>query len=437
MSRHLEREQPPKESYQFHELIELDLPQLKNRIEAFRQRALEADRVVITIICCDSRVVMPEQLVEVQTGKGSEQVLFIPVPTIGSGAPSRSRLRSVYQQVTEGWQVDPKKVAFLMTQHGDSQEINDLDAGIPDVTHISCGLRKFFNQESRALSRLRQLLIAWSFRFKAEKGDKTLAPDRMTLAQLRSEVPHIMAEVDRLHQATGKLGLRVPRRLLIRAAYRNNHSDLELNEFNVFEKVMSYLQDPEYASSRSDLKAGHATYDHQQKSLQFDNPEANLGWSKTVRLPDLAPRTDRFQDPQFCFVSFGHQAIPLAVRQLMPHLCGIGSEQYQPPADNAFRTVASIPTVPTLLCAMAESAYAVLHRVHPHAGDPNFNHLQKLLIICDDDQYVDVVQQLIHDQEFQEEYLPMLTKLQPEGLHVINLRLDKPEMKPEHVVISY
>lgn len=437
MPRRLESQPPQKENRNLEELLSIDLEHINKRIEDFREKARQADRVVITIICCDSRVVLPEELVTIQTNHGIETVLFIPVPTIGSGAPSRSRLRSIYQQLTETWHVNPLKIAFLSTQHGDSREIAEHQDGVIDDTHISCGLRKFFKQEMRALASLRQLLIAWSYRYKAEQGDKTLAPDRMPLQMLRIQVPHIMAEVDRLHEATGHLGQRIPRRLLIRAAYRNNHSDLELNEFNVFERILSYLQDDEYATDRVGFQVGHASYDHQTKSLHFPNSEADLGWESAVQLPDLPPRVNRFQDPEYCLISFGHQSIPLAVSQLFPSLCGKGSKQLVPPADNAFRTVASIPSVPTLLCAMAESAYAILHRVHPHEGDPNFRHLKKLLIVCDNSMYLEVIRQMMHDSEFIEEYSPMIRSLQPEGIHVVNLHSEQPAAQPEHVVLPY
>lgn len=419
------------------ELLELDLKEIKSRINAYKDRARVADRVVIIIICCDSRVVLPEELVTVQKPQGSEQVLFITVPTIGSGAPSRSRLRGIFQQITQEWQVDPRKVAFLVTQHGDSQEISDLHELEQDTSLISCGLRKFYLQEQKSLSHLRQLLVAWTYKYKAEQGDPTLAPDRMSLSELRTLVPGIMKEVDKIHERTGKAGFRIPRRLIIRAAYRNSHSDLELNEFSVFDKVAGYLQDPEYARYRADIFIGHASYDHQHKSLHLGNPQANLGWNDTLEFPDLPARSDRHQDPHYTLISFGSKTIPLAVRELLPHLCGVGSDRYRPPADNAFRTVASIPTVPTLLCGLAEAAYSVLHQVHPHEGDLNFRSLKKVIIICDDDTYVNVVKEMMADKEFQEEYLPMFKKLQPEGLQVVNLNLDDDSKKPELIVIPY
>ena len=182
---------------------------------------------------------------------------------------------------------------------------------------------------------------------------------------------------------------------------------------------------------------GYAAYNHQTKELQFENPFASFGWEKTVRLPDLLPRTDAIQSPEYSIISFGTKTIPLAVRKLLPHLCGSGSETYIPPADNAFRTVASIPTEATLLCALAEAMYAILHKVHPHAGDANFADFKKVVIICDNDEYLAVVKRLLQYPEFIEEYLPALKKLQPEGLVAVNLHLDEAQKPAEQVVIPY
>jgi hypothetical protein len=67
----------------FSELLSLDLQEMKKRIAEYKALALQADRVVITIICCDSREVLPEKLVAVRKKNGgAEKVLFITIPTI-------------------------------------------------------------------------------------------------------------------------------------------------------------------------------------------------------------------------------------------------------------------------------------------------------------------------------------------------------------------
>lgn len=418
------------------ELLAEDLVEVKKRIAAFKERARQADRVVITIICCDSRVVFPENLVEIPTATDkTEKVLFIPVPTIGSGAPSRSRMRGILHEVIAHWGVAAEKVSILVTQHGDTHEVS---VQHDETDHaISCGLRKVLLQNSEALNELGSKLLAWSYRYKAEHRDVTLAPDRLPLEVIRTEAPAVMALVDTIHETSGPEGARLPRRLIIRAAYRNHHSNLVLNEESVVAKIYEYLladiEKPDFVHHA----VGYAAYNHQSKELLLENQEARFTWPEHVSLPEVAPRTDTIQSPQYCLISFGTQTIPITVRQLLPQLCGVGSEKYQPPADNAFRTVASIPTVPTLLCALAESMYAVLHRLHPHHGDKNFADLQKVVILCDSSEYVEVVKQLMQNPEFQDEYLPALGALQPEGLLVVNLHISEPNNHAELETISY
>jgi hypothetical protein len=421
------------------DLLALDLPEMKSRIAEYKERARQADRVVITVVCCDSRVVLPEKLVTINKKDGStERVLFITVPTIGSGAPSKSRLRGIQQQIEKDWGVAAEKVSFLVTQHGDAHEVS---AQHDETDHaITCGLRKVLLNNNAALGKLSEWLASWTQEYKMKNRDFTLAPDRMTLDQLRQEAPEIMALVDEIHESSGAVGARLPRRLIIRAAYRNHHSNMALNEASVVAKVHEYViseQQRKAAETNALYPVGYAAYNHQTKELLFDNPYACFGWEDSVALPELPPRTDAIQSPEYSIISFGTQTIPLAVRELLPHLCGSGSEKYTPPADNAFRTVASIATEATLLCALAEAMYAILHKVHQHHGDMNFADLKKVVIVCDNDEYVAVVKKLLQYPEFVEEYLPAFKELQPEGLIVVNLHLDKSELIAEQEVIGY
>ena len=419
------------------DLLTLDLKEMSTRIEAYKERARQADRVVITIVCCDSRVVLPEELVTVQKEDDTtEQVLFITLPTIGSGAPSRSRLRGIQAELEKNWGVAPEKISFLVTQHGDSHEVA---VQHDESDHaVTCGLRKVLLQNSEALGTLSRWLAAWTYEYKMKHTDQTLAPDRMSLELLSQEAPQIMQLVDSIHMASGPEGARLPRRLIIRAAYRNSHSNMALNEEIIAGRIHEYLlnQLPQTTGEQPEYPVAHAAYNHQTKQLSFDNPFANFGWPETVDLP-LPRRTDAIQSPEYCIISFGTQSIPLAVRELLPHLCGAGSEAIVPPADNAFRGVASIPSEATALCAFSEIMYAVLHRLHPHHGDANFADLKKVVVVCDTAEYVAVIQRLMEYPEFVEEYLPALKLLQPEGLIVVNLNLDNPELQARSQTLPY
>lgn len=430
----------PEESSRFLEFVRLDLTEMHTRIDAYKERARQADRVVITIVCCDSRVALPEGLVTIKKQDGTtEKVLFITLPTIGSGAPSSSRLRGIQRVIEQDWGVKPEKLSFLVTQHGDSHEVA---AQHDESDHaITCGLRKVLLQNSAALGKLSRRLADWTYGYKMRNRDMTLAPDRLSLEVLRQEAPKIMELVDAIYESSGPVGSRLPRRLIIRAAYRNSHSNMALNEGKVVAKVHEYLLNTLTQSARDGVAplypVAHAAYNHQTKSIEFSDPDNSFGWEARVALPDLPQRSDSIQSPEYCIISFGTQTIPLAVRELLPHLCGAGSEKYAPPADNAFRAVASIPTEATFLCALGESMYAVLHRVHPHGGDQNFADLKKVVIVCDNDDYGAVVKRLMQYPEFVEEYLPALQHLQPEGLVMVTLNQDTPGAQAEMETIAY
>ncbi len=236
------------------EKVEAELLGMKERSRAFEALACQADLVIPTIICCDSRVVLPDTLQVI----GGKKVLFIPIPTIGSGAPSRSRLRGVISEI-RGWGVEPEKIRLLVTQHGDTQEVGG------EADHITCGLRKFFDANKVALAKLQRLLLPWSVKYKDDHEDNTLAPDRLSLEVLRREAPAVMSLVDKLYEASGEdSASRIPRRLLIRAAYRNTDFNLEGNEIGVFMRMREYLADAEYADIKKTCRVGIAKYDHQK-----------------------------------------------------------------------------------------------------------------------------------------------------------------------------
>lgn len=427
------------------ELLKIDVKGLRKEMKKYRQLALQADRVVITIICCDSREVFPAQLVPKQmideTGKlATKQILFIQVPTIGSGAPSRTRVREVFRRLVK-WGVSPDKIDFCVTQHADSQELEQIlqhQSGIDAANqpeHISCGLRHFFQEHEVILNRIRDLLLAWTYTYKGKHGKKA-APDRLPLSVLYKEASEVMKLVDQLHVASGEEGFRLPRRLIIRAAYRNSDFSLSHNSGSVFARLSEYLNDSEWERVKNRdgqpynvRETSHllsCSYDHQQKILHFNNYYAAYGVEEKVSLPDVPPRTDSVQKPEYVTISFGPRTIPYAVNQLFPQLCGQAAYQDRGIIDNAFRTVASIPSVPTLLVAMAEAAYAVIHKVRPHGGNKNFESLKRVVIVCDSQKYVDVVHQMLQDPEYQEEYQRLFRALHM-NLLVVNLNLDTHE----------
>ncbi len=399
--------------------LEHDLKNMRTRIEQYKQLALTADMVVISLVCSDSRVVLPPELVNIKMENGSiSKTLFMGVPTIGGGYPSQSRLRGVIR-ILEEWGVDKKKLRILATQHGSTKEIkNALKKNEADGEHkVTCGLRQFFEKYQVELADIRGRLIPWARRLKQERNDKKVAPDRLALEEIEQLYPELMAQVNELHQKSG-----MPRRLILRAAYRNSSFDIEQNELLVAEKVGEYLQHDEYQDIYPTCLVAAAMFDHQQKNIQLLHKHAGLGTKDKVIELGLPAREDSIQSPQFVIISFGAEAICLHNSTLFPDMVAHR-------ADNAFRACASIPSVPTVMCAFSEAFYAVIHKVHPH--DKNFADLERIVIVCDNDEYLRVVQEAIQGQEFQTEFKEIFAHLNQE-ISVVNLHLDQENAQVEH-----
>jgi hypothetical protein len=431
------------------EAFKRDLKELPKRIEAYKELARQADRVVITLACSDSRVVVPQGLVEVKT-KGeevndqaitrTEKVLFVRVPTIGGGAPSRKRLRGVLRAVME-WGVDSAKVNILVTQHGDTKEVKaaknksahkNEDHVEHGETGVTCGLRKFLSQHGQELRIISDRLSAWSDDYKRRTLNPQNAPDRLALPLLEEECPDIMSLVKRLSQKVS-----LPQRLIIRAAYRNRNFGMVENGEEVRRTIGEFVRDPEYKDLYETCLVGTAHYDHQQKSLIFLNPYANLGFAdETITFEDLPRRTDTYQDPENVIISLGDQSISLHKGEILPSFVGKGTDDVLPPADNAFRACSSRATVPTLLAAFAEGAYAVVHYAHPHEGDLNFRNLKRVIVLCDTDEFEQVLRKAVKDPEFIDEYLPMFSRVDRGRIHIVNLHVNEENPQPTYSTIS-
>lgn len=70
----------------------------------------------------------------------------------------------------------------------------------------------------------------------------------------------------------------MPRRLLIRAAYRNGSFDIHGNELESMDKVAEYIADEENKDIFQTCAVGAAYYDHQLKKLHFALPYADIGF---------------------------------------------------------------------------------------------------------------------------------------------------------------
>ena len=399
-------------------LNQSEIDGVHNRISEYKNEVLDADIVVIALGCSDSRVVVPQIQRKTEMCDDSiKKVMYISVPTIGGGLPSRSRLRGVINTLLK-WGVEGKKLRILVIPHGSTEEIHlskhlDTDTTDADI-ETTCGLRTALKKYEPEFLAIRKVLLPWTLRLKQEENDKTLAPDRMTLEELEAKCPQVMKLVLELHEKSG-----LPRRFIIRTAYRNADFRITANEMAVFTAVCGYLTD-EYPELFATCLVAMAKYDHNRKELDFDIPETDLGMKDKVISLGLPTRHDTVQKPNDVIISFGHEAICLHNGALLP---SEADSMVKP--DNAFRCCASILTVPTALVAFVEGFYAVDHFVHPHHGDENFSTLQKVIIVCDTQAHVDVIKAAVRSREFLEDCQPVYAQLNHGIMLVLNLNLDK------------
>lgn len=407
-----------------HSHLDLEIEGMLSRIERYKQQLLEADSVVITLVCSDSRVVLPSGVQLHTMVDGSKQrVMYVGIPTIGGGVPSRSRLRGVMKTL-ERWGVNPGKLKILVTQHGDTEEIKSSHSH--EASCVSCGLRKFFSEYKTELSQIREELLWWTREYKRKTNNPKAAPDRVSLEFLDQKIPHIMSLVTELNRQTG-----LPRRLIVRAAYRNTSFEMHANLLDTWDRVGNYLLADEFKAIFASCVVAAANYDHQRKELIFPSEYASLR-TQNLTLPLALPaRSDRIQSPENVIVSFGENAICLHNGVLLPHLAG---SEARP--DNVFRSAASIPSVPTVMCALAEAFYAVVHKVHPHGGNQNFADLQRLIMVCDSQQHVQVLKEAVASREFEMDFKPTFAKLNDGQLIILNLHSQEPGAEPTFEALS-
>lgn len=393
-----------------------DLDQIYSRISDFQKKACQADEVVIALGCSDSRVRFPTDFVTVHNKEKKEcKVLFIMIPTIGGGAPSRTRLKRVIDDIV-AWGVAASKIKILVTQHGNTQEISQRIGHYGFSTEptqlVSCGLRKFFAQYAQELSYLHTLLLQWSDRHRQNMSQQHFIPDGISLRVLENECPEAYDLISQISPHSTDSQYKLPRRLIFRAAYRNANFDIEENGETVRSRVAEYLREPEFANVFATCTVGLADYDHNQKSLHFIHSYSSLEWQeKVIELPQLPHRSVSFQDPQAAVITFGKELLPIPDAVLFPQVCS------EP--DNTFRATVSTPSAEIFLCAMAEISYAVLHRVLRH--DDNFKSLSELRIISDTKPHIKIVENIMYNQEFVEDFLPLFSAFSPTGATLIDI----------------
>lgn len=416
----------------------LDAAEMAAQIAEFKENILNSDWVCIVITCCDSRVVLPSHLVEIADEEGTKNAHLLSLPTIGSGAPSRMRLAwSIEELFKLGVSAD--KIKIIVTQHGDTEEITAAHSKVstPEVK-CTCGLRAVLQQtKSVVTDDLRYRFDQWVYGVKQEVGLErgsaeglVWAPDRASLEELETRNPSLMAEIKIIADA-----LHIPRRLLLRILHRNADSDIAKNERMTYQKVRAAIIE-KFPELWPAIKIYSAYYNHNSKEMVFPAEKTErLGADQVVDLTALSPeiklREVNYQDPDYVVISFGQRVISMPPELLLSHLSkGCADTSLENAgnwlSDNFFTTNAS-DGLPALFCGMAEASYAVSHsglvaQHGDHAQNPNFAHLKKLVIICDDEKQANVVKGMTATREYKEDFAPLFGQIK--DLLLINLNLD-------------
>lgn len=416
----------------------LDASEMAAQVAEFKENILNSDLVCIVITCCDSRVVLPSHLVEIEDGEGAKKVQFLPLPTIGSGAPSRMRLSLLIEELFK-LGVSASKIKIIVTQHGDTEEIAAAHSTetIPEVK-CTCGLRAVLHQKRSVVTDdLRYRFDHWVYGIKQEIGMKDgsaegliWAPDRASLEELETRNPSIMEEIkniaDKLH---------ISRRLLLRILHRNADSDIAKNERMTYQKVRAAIVE-KFPELWPALKIYSAYYNHNSKEMVFPAEESEqLGVDQVIDLTALSPeiklREVSYQDPDYVVISFGQRVISMPPELLLSHLSKGCVDTSLENADNwlsdNFFTTDASDGLPALFCGMAEASYAVSHsglvaQHGEHGQNPNFAHLKKLVIICDDEKQANVVKGMTATREYKEDFAALFGQIGE--LLLINLNFD-------------
>lgn len=416
----------------------LDAAEMAAHVAEFKENIIHADEVCIVITCCDSRVALPTHLVEMADKEGAKKIQLLPLPTIGSGAPSRMRLSLFIEELFK-LGVSADKIKIIVTQHGDTEEIAVARSAISSTeVKCTCGLRAVLQQtKSVVTDDLRYRFDHWVYGVKQEVGMKhgsaeglIWAPDRASLEELETRNSPLMAEIktiaDKLH---------ISRRLLLRILHRNADSDIAKNERMTYQKVRAAIVE-KFPELWPALKIYSAYYNHNSKEMVFPAEETGwLGADQVIDLTALSPeiklREVNYQDPDYVVISFGQRVISMPPELLLSHLskgCVNTSlenvDNWQ--SDNFFTTDAS-DGLPALFCGMAEASYAVSHsglvaQHGEHGQNPNFAHLKKLIIVCDDEKQANVVKGMTATREYKEDFAALFGQIGE--LLLINLNLD-------------
>lgn len=392
-----------------------ELASIQDRIQAFQKKACAADQVVIALGCSDSRVRFPDEYVLVHDADGNEiRVLFIMLPTIGGGSPSRSRMKRVLSDLIS-WGVNREKIRILVTQHGSTTEVTQR-VGHHGCEYeprqlVSCGLRNFFAQYAEQLSHIHTLLNAWGDRYKQTLNNPSHVLDSVKLPELERACPEAYKKICEVALQASSAEYSLPKRLVLRAAYRNTTFDIEENGESVRAKVSEILRETEFSDIFSTCLVGLADYDHNKKRVLFAHPYSSLGWKESiVEFTTLPERTVEFQDPTAIAITFSRVLLPIPDSVLYPSLCTI--------PDNTFRASVSTPSEEILLCAFSEASYAVLHHLGGH--DANFKQLSDLLITCDTPEHMAIVQNIHANAEYIQDFKKMFDAFLPNGFTLID-----------------
>ena len=361
---------------------------VKARIAEYAEQLRQSDTVVIMIGCSDARVGTPITMID--------GVSYIYLPVIGGGVPEKELLEALLNQLRQLNINVYHKVQILLTQHGDTQEVTHILAGRHKEAneHITCGLRGVIHKHKNKLEELRTFILRY---------DRSKIPD---------DLLNIISLINKLPEL-----LQIPKRLILNAVLNNSSSNMQANLVGVKDEILKFNLG--LASTNDQLITGY--YDHQERIVHLT---ARDGISPGSINFNMEKWEKHYQDPAIICVSFGIVASVTHNGVLMPKIIGL-----EP--GNSFDTSA---TVKSQLMGALSAAWYAANNAAKGGHDENFVTTKAAIIICDNDQYIELAKEVLNSVDFKEELESAYAAIGP--IYLVNLEKEGSEDGVEEIILN-
>lgn len=345
------------------EQIRGEIRGFSGRLREHHKRTMDADLLAFVLGCDDARGKI-EGLYEIDWFRtGRKKVMFQYIPSIGGGENSETLISALYGYLVSPRVVDVSETEVIVTQHGDTQEVNAAIAG-GRINEPSCGLRKLLK--------------------KLKRGENP------------ADVPHELKQI---------------------AKSANFSWDMRANAQHVFQRTASALGAHNY--SRERIRVG--LFDHNQKVL-YSERESGGFWEFQIQECQTWPLS--YQNPKVGVVKYGHKAVSIPNDVILPNILGKDNNDFSAAAVemNSSQDL----TTDGLRRALAEMWYMLHHRADRNSAD--FKNTQMLMIVADNDRYVDNARSVLGKPDVQRMIGEELGELG--GVQIVNLESETAEVVP-------